>query len=107
MALAFEIVASILPRWRMMPLVEQESLDVGLGHRRDALRLEVVEDLAERRATPQDRDPRQAGLESFEAELLVEGARVALLAPPFLIVIAPVLGIAAGPGTARAVRRRR
>ena len=87
--------------------VAEQALDVGLGHGGDALGVEPVEHLAERRSAPEDRDPRQPGLEALEAHLLEEAHRVVLRGSPLLVVVAAVLGVVRAPRAARAGRRRR
>ena len=67
---------------------------------RDLLRLEIVEGFAEIVALAQDRDPRQAGLETVEDQLFVERAVVIFRHAPFGVVIGDVERIFAGPGAA-------
>ena len=84
--------------------------DAGIVHQRSLLarvvarnfgRLEVVEGAAEVVALAQDGDPRQAGLEAVEHELLVERAVVVLRHAPFLVVIGDVERVVlARPGAA-------
>ena len=57
---------------------------------------------AERRPPPQDRDPRQPGLESLEAQLLEQRAVAVQRRAPLLVVVALVLGVGARPRAARA-----
>ena len=57
---------------------------------RDLLRVEAVEGGAEGGALAQDRDPRQAGLEAVERELLEQGAIVPFRHAPFLVVIGEI-----------------
>ena len=67
----------------------------------DALGVELVEGVAEVLALPEDGEPRQAGLEAFQHQLLEHGAVVGLRHAPLLVVIARVEGIGdAGPGAA-------
>src|SRR6185503_5878367 len=64
-------------------LVLQEPLDVALPEARHALEVEVGEGGAEVLALPEDRDPRESGLEPLQADLLVEAPVVALRKAPF------------------------
>jgi hypothetical protein len=81
---ALLIVDSILPRWRMMPAS-----------------LEVFECAPERLALAQDRQPRQARLEAFEAQLLEQPAVVPDRKAPLAVVIVDVLGCGDAPEAAR------
>ena len=69
-ARALAIVASILPRWRMIPASPSSRCTSSSPKRRDRRRLEAAEDLAKARALAQDRDPRQARLKALEAQPL-------------------------------------
>ncbi len=81
--------------------IREQPQDVVFRHGGHALGIEPVEQLAESGPAAKDRDPRQTGLETLEAQLLVEGTRVALLGAPLLVVVATVLGIGGSPGAAR------
>src|SRR6185312_12067077 len=70
--------------------VAHQLLEFGRAIARDLLRLEIVEGFAEVVALAQDGDPRQAGLEAVEHQLLVERAVVVFRNPPFLVVIGDV-----------------
>lgn len=66
----------------------------------DQRRLKALEGLAKTRALAQDRYPGKAGLETFQRQLLEEGAVAVNRSSPLLVVI-PTVGIAvADPGTA-------
>ena len=70
--------------------LEAVAHDAGVAHQAgdvlgavagDAVGIEAVEGLAEVLALPEDRQPRQAGLEAFEDELLEQGAIVGIGTP--------------------------
>jgi hypothetical protein len=63
--------------------------------------IEAVEGGAEIVALAQDGQPRQAGLEAFEAQLLEQPVVVAYGQAPFLVVITQIIGQAAMPPAAR------
>ena len=84
--------------------------DAGIVHQRvdllrivarDLLGLEIVEGLSEIVALAQDRDPRQAGLETVEDQLFVQRAVVIFRHAPFGVVIGDVERIFARPRAAR------
>ena len=81
--------------------IVHEPLDVALVERRDRVDVEAGERGAERRPPPQDRDPRQPGLEPLEAELLEQRPVAVQRRAPLLVVVARVLGVGADPGAAR------
>ena len=66
------------------------------------LGVEVCEGAAEIVALAQDRQPGQAGLKAFEAQLLEQVAVVVGRPAPFLVVVGLVERIAAGPRAAQA-----
>jgi hypothetical protein len=68
----------------------QEPGDVPLAERGDPDGLEAFECGPEALALAQDRQPREARLEPFEAQPLVETALIADGAPPFLVVVGVV-----------------
>ena len=74
------------------PRVREQALHVGLGVAGHPLAVEAVEGLPERRALVEDREPRQAGLEAFEAELLEQVAVVRGWPTPLRVVVAGVGG---------------
>ena len=67
---------------------------------RDLLRIETVEGGAEGGALAQDGDPRQAGLEAVERELLEQGAVVPFRNAPLLVVIGEIERVDARPRAA-------
>ena len=68
--------------------------------------VEAGKGAAEVLALPQDGQPAQAGLESFQRDLLEERAIVTNREPPFGIVVLDVVVAAAAPGAAAAAVRR-
>ena len=99
--LALLMVETILPRWRMMPAFASSrstsfSREIG-----DALEIEAVERLAEILALPEDGQPGQSRLETFEADLLEQPDVVADRPAPFVVVIVAVELVIAGPGAAQ------
>jgi hypothetical protein len=80
--------------------VGQESLDVLLAEARYPLEVEAGEGLAETLTLAKDREPRQSGLEAFEAELLEEPAVVRDRIAPLSVVVGPVLGRRVAPEAA-------
>ena len=80
--------------------VLHQPLDLLRRVARDLLRLETVEGAAEIVALAQDGDPRQAGLEAVEHELLVERAVVVFRHAPFLVVIGDVERVVLRPRAA-------
>src|ERR1051326_5342841 len=88
--------------------VRHQPCHLGRAVARDFLRVEAIEGAAEIFPLAQDRDPRQAGLEAVEHELLVERAVVEFRHAPFLVVIGDVERILHGPRAAgEAVRMLR
>jgi hypothetical protein len=79
------------------PGVVEQQLDIRFGHRCDGLEVEVVEPLTERGPFAQDRDPRQARLESLEADLFEDLPLAVQWDAPLLVVISLVLRVGAGP----------
>ena len=73
---------------------------------RDFLRVETVEGGAEGGALAQDGDPRQAGLEAVERELLEQGAIVPFRDAPLLVVIGEIERVDPRPRAAMQARRR-
>ena len=81
--------------------VLQQPLDIRFGERGDAVEIEAVEGLAEILALAQDGQPRQAGLETFEADLLEQPDVVGDRAAPLMVVIMAVEFVLARPGAAQ------
>src|SRR5690348_11474786 len=77
--------------------VTQQPRDVACAEPRDALEIESCERLAKRLALAEDRPPTQAGLESFEADLLEETPIVVDRKAPFTIVIGDIERVVADP----------
>ena len=77
--------------------VAEQSLDLALPVPCDHLGVEVRECATERLALAEDREPRQAGLEPFEAELLEQPPVVRDRHPPLVVVVAAVVGVVARP----------
>ena len=67
----------------------------------DPVELETGEGLAEILALAQDRQPRQAGLEAFEADLLEQAVVVGDRPAPFMVVIVQIVRQVAVPEAAR------
>jgi hypothetical protein len=72
------------------PGVAQKSLDISLAEARDLLEVEARERLPEVLALAQNRQPREAGLEAFEAELLEEPPVVVDRKAPLVVVVRAV-----------------
>jgi hypothetical protein len=70
--------------------IGEQPLDVAFVEARDARWVEAGERAPEVAALAQDRQPRQAGLEAFEAEPLVDPALVDDRPAPLLVVVALV-----------------
>ena len=64
-------------------------------------RLETSKHLTKALPLPEDRDPREPGLEAFEADLLEQASVVDHRSPPLVVVVCDVERISAGPGTTR------
>ena len=74
--------------------VPEQPLDVGGTERGNQLGIEAREGAAEGLSLAQDRQPRETRLESLEAHALVQAALVEHGAPPLLVVVALVQGVA-------------
>ena len=83
-----------------MPGSAISAVDLGGVVARDLLGVETVEGGAEGVALAQDRDPRQAGLEAVEDELLEQRAVVPFRHAPFLVVIGEIERVDARPRAA-------
>ena len=70
--------------------VGEEASNVRGTETRDTSRVEIRERTAKTVALPQDRQPRQAGLEAFEAELLEQAALVDDRPAPLAVVVRAV-----------------
>jgi|SRR6188472_4253641 hypothetical protein len=88
-------------------LVSEQLRHIACGEPRDAIDVEVRECVAEVLALPEDRQPAQAGLEAFEADLLEETSIISDRLPPLTIVILDVERICPAPPTAADLRRLR
>ena len=77
--------------------VAEQPLDATFGEARDRVGVEVRERAAEVLALAQDRQPREARLEPFEAEPLVEAALVRDRTAPLLVVVRDVERVARRP----------
>ena len=84
------------------PGIGHQPRHVGLREAGDPLRIEIREGVAKPFAAAQDGDPRQAGLEPVEDQLLVERAAVTLGHAPLGVVIGDVERVEAGPPAAGA-----
>ena len=82
-------------------LVLEQARDVACTKPGHTVDVEIRERLAKMRTFAENRQPAQSGLESFEADLLEQPAVVGHGRPPFLVVIAEVEEIVAGPPAAR------
>jgi hypothetical protein len=80
--------------------VGQEPLDVLLAEPRHLLEVETVEGAPEALPFAQDRQPGEAGLKSFEAELLEQPSVVGDREAPFRVVVGAVLGRRVSPEAA-------
>jgi hypothetical protein len=85
-------------------LVAQQAFDVVLGKPGNAVGVEILEGSAKSLALTQDREPREAGLESLQAEALVDAALVADRPSPLVVVVGGVEGVA--PAEAANVAQR-
>jgi hypothetical protein len=83
------------------PGISQQAGDVLVAEARDFVEIEAGEGLPEILALSQDRQPRQAGLEAFEADLLIEAKIVGDRPTPFAVVVGRVFGRATLPEAAR------
>src|SRR5690606_32282570 len=79
--------------------VGHEPCDVLVAEGGDVAGLEAGERLPEGRALAEDRDPAEPRLEALQAQLLEERPVAVQRTPPFLVVIAAVLDVGAGPRT--------
>ena len=98
---AFAIAASILPRWRTMPASPSRRSTSRSPKRATASGSKPGERRAEALALAQDRDPREPGLESLEAEALVQAALVAHRPAPLLVVVRDVGRVGRRPAADR------
>src|SRR5437764_743462 len=80
----------------------EQPLDVPRAEPRDRSWFEPRERLPERGPLAQDRQPREAGLEPLEAELLVDAHVVVDGPPPLVVVVGDVLGRRRRPSTSLA-----
>ena len=87
------MVDSILPRWRTMPGILQQALDIVRAERRDRLGVETGEGLAEILPLAQDRQPAQPRLEAFQADFFEQTPVVGDRAAPFAVVIGSVYSV--------------
>jgi hypothetical protein len=70
--------------------IREQSVDVVLVERGDPVGVEALERGAKPFALAEDRQPREAGLEAFQAEPLVQAALVAYRPTPLLVVVGDV-----------------
>src|SRR5690606_33019762 len=78
--------------------VGEETFHVGLVEPGDPLEVEATERLPERLPLAEDREPRQPGLETLEAQLLEQAAVVGDGEPPLRVVVGAVyLGLGSPP----------
>lgn len=80
--------------------VEHALLDLGIGHLRQALRVEAEQHLTVALALLQHRDPRQPGLKAFEQQHFEQRARLALGRAPLAVVVRLVQRIIGTPKAA-------
>lgn len=80
--------------------VEHALLDLGIGHLRQALRVEAEQHLTVALALLQHRDPRQPGLKAFEQQHFEQRARLALGRAPLAVVVGLVQRIIGTPKAA-------
>src|SRR3546814_15424056 len=78
----------------------EQPLDIGFGESRDLAEIETGKGGAEIVTLGEDRAPRQAGLEAFEAQLLEQAVIVIDRTAPFIVVIGDVVGLRRAPKTA-------
>src|SRR5262249_11473927 len=81
--------------------VANELFDLGRPEGGDDGWVEVDERPAEAFALSQDGEPRQAGLESFQADLLQDTPVIADRQTPFVVVVVVVFGCGVSPSAAR------
>ena len=98
---ALLMVDSILPRWRTMPASASRRLTSVSPNRATLAKSKPAKAAAEILALPQDRQPGQAGLEAFEADLLEQPTVVGDRPAPFAVVIGGIVRRAAVPEAAR------
>ena len=85
--------------------IAEQAVNVLVAEARDLAEVEAGEGLPEILALPQNRQPRQAGLEALEADLLEETHVVGDRTTPFAVVVGHVVLGAGVPGaTLPAVR---
>ena len=82
-------------------LVAKQPRDVPLPVSRDALGIEAGERRPEVFPLAEDREPRQAGLEPFEAESLEQATLVGYGTAPFLVVVGDVQRVGRRPAARR------
>ena len=80
--------------------VPEQLRDLPFAEARDLLEVEAPERAPEVLALAEDRQPRQAGLETLEADLLEEPVVVGDSSAPLVVVVAQVVGVSAVPPTA-------
>lgn len=86
--------------------IAEEARDVALAEGRDPVEVEARKGGTEVLALAQDRQPRQAGLEALEADLLEQPDIVGDRTAPFAVVVDGVVG-RPGPRSSGAARLRR
>ena len=84
-----------------MPGIAEQPHHVARAHARHRLDLEAAEGAPEVLALAQDREPREAGLEALEAELLEQPAIVGHREAPLAVVIVAIVRGAHAPRAAR------
>jgi hypothetical protein len=102
---ALPIADSIFPRWRTIPGSASRRATSFAENRATFRWVEAGERAAERVPLPQDRQPREARLEPFEADLLEEPPIVRDGNPPLLVVVGDVVLVGPAPEAARTAIR--
>jgi glycyl-tRNA synthetase alpha chain len=81
-------------------VLHQGFLDIRIRERRQALHIEVEQNLAVALTLLQHGDPRQPGLKAFEQQQLEQRLRVALRHAPFVVVVSDIQRIVIAPKAA-------
>ncbi len=82
------------------PLVSQQPLDICIVIKSHAVEIEPVKGCTKILSLAQDRQPRQAGLETFKADFLKQTLITRYRNAPLIIVIGDVIRQLTGPETA-------
>lgn len=76
---------------------EHQTVDIGISHSGDFMRVEIAERIAVGVTAPQDSNPRQPGLGALQGDKAEERIVVGDEAPPFIVVVGLIQLVATAP----------